>query len=147
MASVGAGYDGTDRLQTLFMFEATPSAGVDTKRAEESIWQEIEKLQNELVTQQELDRILAQTEAQYIYHQDSIQSQATVLGSLISVGLSADTLDNWVEELRKVTPIQIQQVAKKYLQRDKLTVATLLPNGKVNRMKSPWRGLSTGGVH
>ncbi len=145
LASVGAGYDGTDRLTTLFMFEATPSKGIEPKEAEQAIWQQIDKLKTELVNQQELDRVLAQTEAQYIYHQDSIQSQATVLGSLISVGLPADTLDNWVEALRQVTPEEIKKVANKYLQPDRVTVATLLPNGKHARLGKP--PMVYGGAH
>lgn len=128
LAGAGAGYDGTDRLTTLFLFEATPSKDVSPQQAEQALWQEIDKLKTELVAEGELKRILAQSEAQYIYHQDSIQAQANVLGSLISVGLPADTLDNWVAELRKVTPQQVQAVAKKYLQKDRVTVATLLPN-------------------
>jgi len=130
LAGAGAGYDGTDRLTTLFMFEATPSKKTEPARAEQAIWQEIDKLKTELVTEAELQRVLAQSEAQYIYHQDSIQAQANVLGALVSVGLPADTLDNWVAELRKVTPQQVQAVAQKYLQKDRVTVATLLPNGE-----------------
>lgn len=130
VAGVGAGYRGTDRITTLFLFQATPSEGVSTEAVETAIWQEIKALQNQLVSQDELSRVLAQSEAQYIFHQDSTQAQANVLGSLISVGLPADTLDNWVENLRKVTPEQIQAVAKKYLQKDRVTVATLLPNGE-----------------
>ena len=113
---------------------------------EAAIWQEIEKLQTELVSKQELERVLAQSEAQYIYHQDSIQSQANVLGSLISVGLPADTLDNWVDALRNVTPQQVQAVAKKYLQKDKVTVGTLLPNGKKSK-KSLGAIMHSGGIH
>lgn len=130
VAGVGAGYRGTERITTLFLFQATPSEGVSTEKVEAAIWQEIELLQTKLVSQDELARVLAQSEAQYIYHQDSTQAQATVLGSLISVGLPADTLGSWVGNLRKVTPEQIQAVAKKYLQKDRVTVATLLPNGK-----------------
>jgi len=130
VAGVGAGYDGTDRITTLFIFQATPSQGVTPEKVETAIWAEIKKLQAELVEPAELERVLAQSEAQYIYHQDSTQSQATVLGSLISVGLPTDTLDNWVENLRKVTPEQIRAVANKYLQKDRATVATLLPNGQ-----------------
>lgn len=145
LAGVGAGYDGTDRLQTLFTFQATPSEGVTPKEAEKAIWGEIEKLQTELVDPKELERVLAQTEAQFIYHQDSIQAQANVLGSLISVGLPADTLDNWVDEIRKVTAEEIQAAAKKYLDKDKVTVATLLPNGeKMRRGRPP---MITGGMH
>jgi len=127
VVGAGAGYDGTDRLTTLFTFSATAAEGKSPKDVEEAIWAEIEKLKQQPVTKLELERVLAQSEAQYIYHQDSIQSQATVLGSLLSVGLPADLLDNWVENLRKVTPEQVQAVAKKYLHRDKQTVAVLLP--------------------
>lgn len=144
LAGAGASYDGTDRLTTLITFQATPSQDVTPEKAEQAIWSEIEKLQNEKVSQQELDRVLAQTEAQFVYHQDSIQAQANVLGSLISVGLPADTLDNWVDELRKITAEDIQAVARKYLQRDKVTVATLLPNGKeakVAKLPMMFRGM------
>lgn len=146
VANAGAGYDGTDRLMTLFMFSATPSEGVTPEQAEQAIWNEIKNLQTTPVTQAELDRVLAQSEAQYIYHQDSVQSQAIVLGSLVSVGLPADTLDNWVDELRKVTPQEVQAVAKKYLQKDKVTVATLLPNGKTVKRKFG-AGMHLGDIH
>lgn len=146
LASAGAGYSGTDRLTTLFIFSATPSEGVTPEQAEAAIWKEIEKLQTELVSKKELERVLAQSEAQYIYHQDSIQAQANVLGGLISVGLPADTLDNWVDELRKVTPQQVQAVAKKYLHQDKVTVATLLPNGEEVKKSSGGAGMH-GGMH
>jgi len=145
VAGAGAGYDGTDRITTLFIFQATPSEGVSTQKVEEAIWHEIETLQTSLVSQDELERVLAQSEAQYIYHQDSTQSQANVLGSLISVGLPADTLDNWVDNLRNVTPKQIQAAAKKYLQKDRVTVATLLPNGEELKPSKPHA--SHGGAH
>lgn len=130
LAGASASYDPTDRLQTLFILNATPKTETTPQQAEQALWSEIKKLQDKKITQAELDRVLAQAEAQYIYHQDSIQSQAIILGSLLSVGLPADTLDNWVDHLRKVTPEQIQQVAQKYFDTDKQTVATLLPNGE-----------------
>lgn len=133
LASASASFDPTDRLKTLFILSATPKEGTTTVQAEQELWSEIKKLQTEKISQEELDRVLAQAEAQYIYHQDSIQSQAIILGSLISVGLPADTLDNWVENLRKVTPEQIQKVAQKYFATDKQTVATLMPNGEEAR--------------
>ena len=138
LAAAKAGVDSTDRLTTLFTLQAAPSQGVTPEQVEQILWAEIEKLQQQPVSQKELDRVLAQAESSYIYHQDSIQAQATIIGSLISVGLSEQVLENWVENLRKVTPEQIQAVAKKYLQKDKATVATLLPNGEaVARKRAP----------
>ncbi len=137
VAGVGSSYDGTDRLKTLFLFQAKPSEGVSPAQVEEDIWGEIKKLQTSLVSQQELDRVLAQVEAQYVFQQDSIQTQARILGSLVSVGLPADTLDNWIENLRKVTPEEIQAVAKKYFMPSRVTVGVLLPDGKLSKLSSP----------
>lgn len=144
LADAGAGYDGTDRLQTLFMLQGTPSAGVPPHQAEQALWQEITRLQKQPISAQEFKRVLAQAEAQYVYHQDSIQAQAMIMGSLVSVGLPADTVDHWIENLRKVTPKDVQTVAKKYFSKDKLTIGVLLPNGQ--KAKSSSGQLHAGGI-
>lgn len=128
--SAGAGYDETSRLESLFTLNITPSEGKTLDEAEAALWAQIEQLQQQPISQQELERVLAQSEAQYVFHQDSIQAQAMILGSLVSVGLPIETYDHWVENLRKVTPQSVQAVAQKYLTRDKVTVASLLPNGE-----------------
>ncbi len=130
LAGVSTSYQSTSRLQTLFIFQMTPSKGVTTQQAEKAIWKAIKKLQDQPVSQQELDRVLAQEEAAYVFGQDSIQGQAMILGTLSSTGLPLSTVDNWVKSLRSVTPKDIQAVANKYFNPDKVTVGTLLPNGK-----------------
>lgn len=145
LASAGAGYDELSRLQTLFLLEGTPSKNVSPEQAEGALWQEIRKLQKTPISQQELDRVLAQTEAQYVYRQDSIQGQAMVLGALISVGLPVDTDQHWIEHLRTVTPAQVQAVAKKYFSKDKMTVGVLLPNGQTPVQKGA-PAINAGGI-
>lgn len=142
--SAGASYDETSRLESLFTLNITPSEGKSLKEAEAALWEQIEQLQQQPISEQELKRVLAQSEAQYVFHQDSIQSQAMILGSLVSIGLPTETYDNWVENLRQVTPEAVQAVAKKYLTRDKVTVASLLPNGE--GAKSPAVPVMEGGV-
>ncbi len=142
--SAGASYDETSRLESLFTLNISPSEGKSLKEAEAALWEQIEQLQQQPISEQELKRVLAQSEAQYVFHQDSIQSQAMILGSLVSIGLPTETYDNWVENLRQVTPEAVQAVAKKYLTRDKVTVASLLPNGE--GAKSPAVPVMEGGV-
>jgi zinc protease len=77
--------------------------------------------------------VLAQAEAAHVFSQDSIQSQANMLGMLVSVGLPASTFDDYVSNLRQVTPEDIQRVANQYLQLDQSTVAILDPSGETNR--------------
>ena len=134
--SAGAGFDETSRLPPLFLMEGSPAKGHTVKEVEQALWQQIEQLQKQPISQTELQRVLAQAEAQYVYQQDSAMGQAMLLGSLVSVGLPADTLDHWVEHLRKVTPEQIQAVAKKYFSREQATTAILLPNGQKARPQS-----------
>ncbi len=129
-AGVSAGYNATDRLETLFELSGTPVNGQDIKEVEKALLTEVEKLKKKPVSRQELDRVLAMDEADHVYYRDSIQAQASILGSLVSVGLPPDTLDNWIENIRSVTPEEIQAVAKKYLTNDNLTVAVLYPDGK-----------------
>jgi len=135
LASVGTSYRPTSRLKSLFMIQATPSAGVTTEAVEKAIWAELKILQTELVSQKELDRVLAQAESSYVFGQDSIQGQAMILGTLASNGLSISTLDNWVDNLAKVTPEDVKAVANKYFSVDQSTVGILLPNGEKDSKK------------
>lgn len=132
-SSIGAFYRAFGRLGSQFVFSGQPSEKTSVEELEQAILTQIEGLQTQLISQDELARVLAQAEAEYVYMQDSTQSQANSIGMMVSVGLAADTLDNWVENLRQVTPAQIQAVAKKYLHNDNLTVAVLRPNGETNR--------------
>ena len=64
------------------------------------------------------------------------------LGMLETVGLSWQLNDEYTKRIRQVTAEQIQQVAKKYLVKDTLTVAVLDPQpltAKKRRAKSAIR--------
>jgi len=49
------------------------------------------------------------------------------LGTLETVGLGWNRLDDYVQRIQAVTPEQVREVARKYLSDDRLTVATLEP--------------------
>ncbi len=139
-SSVSSYYNSASRLTTLFQLSGTPTTGHTVEEVEKALLAEIEKLKTEKVSKQEMERVWAMSEASYVYAQDSTQSQAMMLGRLLSVGLSADLLDDWIERLRTVTPEQIQAVAQKYLHRDNLTVGTLYPDGKEHTGLKAYRG-------
>ncbi len=139
-SSVSSYYNSASRLTTLFQLSGTPTTGHTVEEVEKALLAEIEKLKTEKVSKQEMERVWAMSEASYVYAQDSTQAQAMMLGRLLSVGLSADLLDDWIERLRTVTPEQIQAVAQKYLNRDNLTVGTLYPDGKEHTGLKAYRG-------
>ena len=126
--NVGAGYDLIQRGKAgLFEIDGSPSEGRTAAELEEAILQEIEKIKESGVTDDELKRVKAQVIAGDIYQRDSMFYQAMQIGRLETTGYSWRFLDKYPDKLAAVTPEQVQQVAKKYLNRDNMTIAILDP--------------------
>ncbi len=126
-ASVSAGYDLYDRLPTLFLFDGTPAQGHTLAELEQSLLGEIQKLKTEPITPEELARVKTQVTAEAIYERDSMFYQAMQIGLLETVGLGWHRMDEYVDRIRQVTAAQVQEVARKYLIPQRLTVAYLEP--------------------
>ena len=126
-ASAGAGYSLYSARDNMFLFDGTPNANKSLDDLEQAIDGEIEKLKNELVSEQELKRVKAQVVASEVYQQDSIQRQAYIIGSLETVGLGWQTMNSYADNIGAVTAEEIQAVAKKYFINERKTVAYLTP--------------------
>lgn len=125
---VGAGYDSTSRgREALFELEGMPSEGKTITELEAALVAQIEKIKTDGVTQQELDRVKAAVIAADVYQRDSMFYQAMQIGQLETMGYSWRLLKEYPEKLKAVTSEQIQAVAKKYLVKDNMTIATLDP--------------------
>ncbi len=110
----------------LMTFDGTPSAGVTNAAVETGLEAEITRLQTTPVTQDELSRAIKQTEAGFIYQNDSVSEQADQIGTYAAIDLP-HYRDNYLDQIRKVTPADIQRVAKQYLIADNRTVAYFDP--------------------
>ena len=132
VAGAGAWYDGYTRGDSLFTISATPNVqtGKTLEQTEAGIWRELHDLQNTAPSTEELARVRAQLIAGLVYDRDSISSQATAIGQLETVGLSWKLIDQELAELEAVTPADIQNAAKTYFTRDRLSVAHVLPEEK-----------------
>ena len=125
---VGAGYDLIQRGQVgLFELAGTPSEGKTVADLEAALWHEVELVKQQGVMEEELQRVKAQVIASDVYQRDSVFYQAMRIGRLETTGFSWRTLESYPARLQAVTPQQVQEVARKYLVRDSLTVATLDP--------------------
>lgn len=69
------------------------------------------------------------------------------IGTLVTVGLSHTLLDEYVDKLNAVTPEQVQQVARKYLTDDRLTVAVLEPQPMDEKAQHRAPEKAAGGRH
>ncbi len=138
-SEAGASYSAFSLYPNLFTLEGTPSRGHTIAQLQQAFFDQIKALQTNLVTPQELERVKAQAIAQKTYDRDSIVNQAMQIGMLESLGLSYKLADEYVENISKVTPQQIQQVAKEYLIPDRLTIGVLhpLPIGAPSPLPQP----------
>jgi len=126
-SEIGAGYDSVQRGPDLFEIDGTPSEGKSVEQLEAAIRNELEKIKRDGVTEEELARVKAQVIASRVYQRDSVFYQAMQIGQMEITGLGYQNIDTRIEKLKAVTPQQVQDVARKYLIDDKLTVATLDP--------------------
>jgi zinc protease len=125
---VDAGYDMVQRgRQSIFVLDGTPSEGKTVAELEAAILNEVEKIKTGGVTEEELQRVKAQVIAADVYQRDSMFYQAMQIGNLETAGFSWRILKDYPAKLQAVTAEQVQTVAKKYFNRDNLTVATLDP--------------------
>ncbi|SDT21466.1 M16 family metallopeptidase [Pseudomonas oryzae] len=129
VTGVSASYDPFNRGDSLFVLSARPNLqqGKTLEQVEAGLWQELERLKNEAPSSAELARVQAQVIAGLVYERDSIASQATSIGMLETVGLSWQLLDQELESLKAVTPADIQAAARRLFQRERLTLAQVLP--------------------
>ena len=126
-ASVGAGYDAVSRGPGMFMIDASPVEGKTVAELESAIRAELQKVQRDGISESELKRVKAQVIAADVYQRDSLFFQAMQLGEYAKVGLPLEALDGRVDKLRSVTAEQVQAVARKWLQDDRLSLAELDP--------------------
>lgn len=125
---VGAGYDLIQRSpDSMFELEGTPSEGKTVDELEAALMQEVERIKESGVTDEELQRVKAQVIAADVYERDSTFYQSMQIGRLEVSGFSWRILKDYPAKLSAVTAQQVQEVARKYLNRDNLTVATLDP--------------------
>lgn len=124
---VGTHYDIFKQFQTQFIIAGVPAEGQTTAALESKVMAEIDKLKNEKVSIQELQRVKTQLLAQEIFEKDSMSEQASLLGLLETVGLPWQVAESFVDKISAVTAEEIQAVAQKYFQPKRLTVAELVP--------------------
>lgn len=126
-ANAGAGYSLFSRHNEQFLFDGTPAKGHSVEELQAAIFEQIERIQNELVSEEELQRIKAQVITSKVYELDSIFYQAMKIGMLETTGLDYRLQDQYLDNIKAVTPEQIREVANKYLIEDRRTIAVLEP--------------------
>lgn len=138
-AQAGASYNMHARLDELFTVAANPAPGHNLDELEHALRAELKQLREELIGDEELDRVVAQVIAADVYQRDSMFYQGMRLGVLETVGLGWEKIEDYVDRIKAVTPEQVREVARKYLVDQQLTVTILEPQplGEATRPAVP----------
>lgn len=143
--SVGAGYDLIGRGPGMFLLEGTPSQGTSVAELEAALREQVRRIVDEGVTEEELARVKAQVVADQVFSLDSMFYQAMRIGRLEISGLSYRDIDTLVRKLQEVSADQVREVTRKYLVDDRLTVAVLDPQPLERKQPAqPPKGLRHG---
>ena len=89
---------------------------------------EIKKLQDKRVSVNEIKRAVKQAQAVFAYGSENITNQAFWMG-YSSMVASYDWFTNYLKNISKVTPADVQRVAQKYFQPSNRVVGIYEPNG------------------
>ncbi len=142
--SAGAGYSAFSKYSGMLNMSGIPAKDHTVDDLEKALRAEIDLLKQDLVSEEELQRVQAQVVASQVYELDSVFYQAMQIGTLETIGLDWRLIDEYADRMRSVTAEQVREVARKYLKDDRLTVAVLEPLPLEN--SQPARAVS-GGRH
>lgn len=131
--AVDVHYDGINRGPALLFITAEPAEGHTVPEVEAALRRELQLVIDQGVTEEELKRVKAQVIAAHVFQRDSMFFQARQIGMFETAGLPYTTVDLLLEKLKGVTAQQIQEVARKYLVDDALTIAVLDPQPLAER--------------
>ena len=119
---------GAYRLRDPGMFIAGAALAPDAthEEVEKITLAEIEKVKTSGVTAAEVDRIVRQYQASEAYGRDGTANVASSLNEWIAVG-DWTLYARYADKMAKVTPADVQRVAKKYLGHDQSTTGWFVP--------------------
>lgn len=130
LTSVSVSYDPYNRGDSLFSISALPANGVSFEDAQKAIQAEVDALKTEDIPKHELERITTRFVSNLIYNQDSIASQAKMIGNLEVNGLSYRLMDELPKYYENVSMSDIQRVANNYFIRENLSTLYLASETK-----------------
>src|SRR5687767_502973 len=110
----------------LFWFWATPMPGQTPEAMEQALLAEMERLKTDPVSEEELQRAKNQTEAAFVFQEDSVHRRASLLVRFELIGGYA-LMDRFLPTIRAVTAEDLRRVARAYFPLDKKNVGVLLP--------------------
>ena len=110
---------------SLLYVYAALSQGKTLQELEQGILQEVERLQTEPVSQEELQKAYNKAASAFVFRQQSVAGKGFMVGNF-EILESWEVVNTYLDRLKAVTAEDVQRVARTYLTADNRTVAQLV---------------------
>jgi zinc protease len=120
----------------LFNITAQPKAGVDPAVIEKAVYEELDRVKKDPVSDQELEKARNIVLANFYREMSTINGRANTLGAYEVFFGDYHKLFTAVDSYNKVTKADLQRVAEKYFGEKNRTVATLIPEKPVEKAEA-----------
>ncbi len=108
----------------LFIFLAVCNPGIKAEEVEKELITQIELMKTTEVTEAELNKVKINTKSDFIYSLESSTSVANLYGSYLVRG-DLTPLLTYEEDVKKITPAKVKEIANKYFDFTKSTTMIL----------------------
>jgi zinc protease len=112
----------------LYTFTLTVHPNRKPQETLEALDEEIRKVQEVMVSREEITRAIKQARAIFAYGSENITNQAFWMG-FAEMFATYDWFSGYLKRLSKITPADVQRVAREYFQPRRRVVGTYLANG------------------
>ncbi|MBI5299354.1 MAG: insulinase family protein [Deltaproteobacteria bacterium] len=99
----------------------------------QTLWEIIERFQAEGPTNEELKRAKHNIRANEIYEKETVGGLAGKLAYFLATAQSLDFEEQYYQRLQNVTAEEVAQAAERYLKRENMTAALLIPEKEDNK--------------
>jgi zinc protease len=113
---------------TLFHIRAEARGDHSAEEIESSIYDELDRIAEQGVSQHELDRAKHQIEAHFILSRERTLDQAILLGQIETIS-NLDYIETYLPKISAVTAEDVADVCRRYMHEDNRTVGHLLSDG------------------
>jgi zinc protease len=144
--SVESYYDADMLGPTSFGIYARPKQGVTIAALEAAIEAELAKLLAHGVTEAEVKAAKKRLLAGAIFARDSLRRGASAIGTALTTGQTINDVENWPDQIKKVTPGEILKAAEEVFRVERSVTGLLLPaprsgkSGAAEKMRAPKGG-------
>lgn len=125
--STGAFYQAGSLDDGAFGVYGTPRGDATLEDLEQAVRDEVTRIIDEGVSEDELERAKRRFVRSMIFARDSQSGMARIYGSALTTGGTVEDIEQWPERVEAVTAEDVQAAARRYLDRNNSVTGYLLP--------------------